>query len=90
MTKILITGGTGFVGKRLTKLLVDKKYEVVILSRNPKSKNEFKWDISKNYIDESVLKNIDYIIHLAGAGIADVAWTSERKKEISEEIIQSS
>jgi len=82
MAKIIITGGTGLVGKRLSKLLIDKNHEVVILSRNPKHKNEYKWDISKNYIDEEALLNVDYIIHLAGAGIADKRWTEERKKII--------
>jgi len=82
MAKIIITGGTGLVGKRLSKLLIDKNHEVVILSRSPKNKNEFKWDISSNYVDEKALVNSDYIIHLAGAGIADKRWTEERKQVI--------
>ncbi|KGL64165.1 TIGR01777 family oxidoreductase [Polaribacter sp. Hel1_85] len=82
MTKVLITGGTGLVGKRLTQMLIDKNHEVVILSRNPKEENEFKWNVSSNYIDEKALKNTDYIIHLAGAGIADKRWTEKRKQLI--------
>ncbi|QOD62189.1 TIGR01777 family protein [Polaribacter haliotis] len=82
MANILITGGTGLVGSNLTKLLKEKKHTVRILSRSPENRNEFKWDISKNYIDEKALENIDYIIHLAGAGIADKRWTDERKKII--------
>ena len=82
MAKILITGGTGLVGKRLTDMLIDKNHEVVILSRNPKNKNEFKWDVSSNYVDEKALINTDYIIHLAGAGIADKRWTNKRKQGI--------
>ena len=82
MAKIVITGGTGLVGKRLTALLIDRKHEVRILSRNPKDKNEFKWDVSKGFVDEKAIENIDYIIHLAGAGIADKRWTKERKEVI--------
>ncbi|PQJ78581.1 TIGR01777 family oxidoreductase [Polaribacter porphyrae] len=82
MSKILITGGTGLVGTQLTELLLNKKHEVVILSRNPEKKNEFKWDVSKNYIDEKAFENIDYIIHLAGSGIADERWSEKRKKVI--------
>jgi uncharacterized protein len=82
MSKILITGGTGLVGTRLAELLLDKKHEVAILTRNPKEKNEFKWDISKEYIDKKAFENVDYIIHLAGAGIADERWTDNRKKII--------
>lgn len=65
MAKILITGGTGLVGKRLTAMLIERKHEVRILSRNPKRVNEFKWDVSKNFIDDKALDNIDFIIHLA-------------------------
>ena len=82
MSKILITGGTGLVGKKLTEMLEERNHEVLILSRNPKNKNEFKWDVSSKHIDEKALKNIDYIVHLAGAGIADKRWTMERKKLI--------
>jgi uncharacterized protein (TIGR01777 family) len=89
MAKIIITGGTGLVGKRLSKLLIDKHHDVVILSRTPKHKNEFKWDISANYIDEKALLNTDYIIHLAGAGIADKRWTEERKQIIIDSRVQS-
>ena len=89
MSKILISGGTGLVGSRLTEMLLQKKHEVVILSRNSKDKNEFKWDISKNYIDKNALENIDYIIHLAGAGIADERWSEKRKQIIIDSRVNS-
>ncbi|MFT5256778.1 MAG: hypothetical protein ACI9KF_000400 [Arenicella sp.] len=82
MAKIVITGGTGLVGTRLTALLRERKHEVRILSRNPKGKNEFKWDVSKGFVEEKAIENIDYIIHLAGAGIADKRWGKERKEVI--------
>lgn len=80
MSKILITGGSGLVGTRLKEWLIEKNHEVVILSRNPKKENEFKWDISNKFIDEKAFENIDYVVHLAGAGIADKRWSKERKK----------
>ena len=82
MAKIVITGGTGLVGTRLTALLIERKHEVRILSRNPKGENEFKWDVSKGFVDDKAIEDIDYIIHLAGAGIADKRWTAERKEVI--------
>lgn len=82
MAKILITGGTGLVGTQLVKMLSQHNHEVVILSRNPKNKNEFKWDISSNFIDEKALLKTEYIIHLAGAGIADKRWSDKRKQTI--------
>ncbi|WP_435415796.1 TIGR01777 family oxidoreductase [Polaribacter aestuariivivens] len=89
MAKILITGGTGLVGTKLTEFLTERNHEVRILSRNPEGKNEFKWDVSKNYIDEKALENIDYVIHLAGAGIADKRWTDERKKVIIDSRVET-
>ncbi|WBX72800.1 TIGR01777 family oxidoreductase [Tenacibaculum pacificus] len=82
MTKILITGGTGLVGKQLQQVFKKQNIEVVILTRNPKQENEFKWDINQKYIDEKAFENITHIIHLAGAGIADKRWTITRKKEL--------
>lgn len=84
MQKIIITGGTGLVGKRLSTLLEEKGYEVNILCRDPKKPNEFKWNTKENYIDEKVFENATAIIHLAGAGVADKRWTDDRKKEIIE------
>lgn len=89
MTKILITGGTGLIGQHLTTLLTDKGYEVAILSRNPKEKNQYKWNINTGFIDENALKKTDFIIHLAGAGIADGRWTPERKKIIINSRVES-
>lgn len=82
MSRILITGGTGLVGSRLTEMLEQKNHEVLILSRKPKAKNEFEWDVSNNFIDIKAFEKIDYIIHLAGAGIADEKWTEKRKNVI--------
>ena len=84
MTTILITGGTGLVGQLLESKLSQKNYKVRILTRTPKRKNEFSWDISKKYIDEKALENLDFVIHLAGAGIADKRWSPKRKQEIIE------
>ena len=89
MAKVLITGGTGLIGKRLTEMLIDKNHDVVILSRNPKKENEYKWDISTNYIDKKALLNTEYIIHLAGAGIADKRWSVNRKKVIIDSRVNS-
>lgn len=89
MSKVLITGGTGLVGSRLTELLLEKNHEVVILSRNPKEQNEFKWDIKNDFIDDKAFENIDYIIHLAGAGIADERWSDKRKKVIIDSRVET-
>jgi uncharacterized protein (TIGR01777 family) len=83
--KVLITGGSGLVGKRLTTLLLQKGYEVAYLTRkrtNIPSVSVFEWDVKNNYIEPGALENTDYLIHLAGAGVADERWSEKRKKEI--------
>jgi uncharacterized protein (TIGR01777 family) len=82
---VLITGGTGMVGKRLTELLLEKGYQVAYLSRRQESipnVKVYRWDVDKNWIDDKALMSADYIVHLAGAGIADAPWTDKRKQEI--------
>lgn len=90
--RILITGGTGLIGNRLSELLIDQGYEVAHLSRqaNPYAHYKtFRWDIQNEFIDDNVLGYADYIIHLAGASVADGKWTPERKKEILESRVKS-
>src|SRR5215217_1759322 len=83
--KVLITGGTGLIGKRLTELLLEKGYEVAYLSRKKKtipSVSVFEWDVEKQYIEEGALENTQFLIHLAGTGVAEKRWTDEQKKSI--------
>jgi len=84
---ILITGGTGLIGNRLTELLLEKGHKVRYLSRNPQKTDKipaYKWDIAKQEIDPQAFAGVDAIVHLAGAGIADKKWDKERKKVILE------
>jgi hypothetical protein len=87
---VLITGGTGLVGKVLAPLLIKNGFEVILLSRNAQGENIFLWDISKNFIDKNAIIKCDHIIHLAGEGIADKHWTAERKKAIIDSRVLSS
>jgi hypothetical protein len=92
MQSVLITGGTGLIGKRLSSLLESKGYEVRLLSRREHPDAQyptFVWDIEKGMIDEKAFENLDYIIHLAGAGIADEKWTEERKKVLIDSRVES-
>ncbi|HTD40133.1 MAG TPA: TIGR01777 family oxidoreductase [Mucilaginibacter sp.] len=82
---ILITGGTGGIGKLITGELLSRGYEVRHLSRNPGDNPKIKtylWDIIKGEIDENCLEGVDTILHLAGASIAEGRWTDKRQKEI--------
>lgn len=87
MSTILITGGTGLVGTRLTQMLLGKGHTVTHLSRSHSNNEQVKtyiWDIDSHMIEDEALTTADHIIHLAGAGIADERWTDQRKKGILE------
>lgn len=90
--KILVTGASGLIGGRLIKNLLEKGYEVSVLSRTPstiKSVKVYRWDINKQEIDIQAFDGVDTIIHLSGASIADKRWTKSRKQEIIDSRVES-
>lgn len=91
MSKILITGASGLIGTELSSFLSEKGYEIIHLSRNEKNGKykSFQWDIDAGYLEKEALENVDHIIHLAGAGIADKRWTTKRKQEIIDSRVKS-
>lgn len=83
---VILTGGTGFIGKKLTRLLLENGFSVSVLSRSVKENSEgisyYKWDVDAGTIDEQAILNADYVIHLAGENIGAKRWTVNRKKAI--------
>ncbi len=83
---VLVTGGTGFIGKKLTSLLVEKGFSVSILSRTVKKSSAaityYQWDVNAGKIDEQAILNADYVVHLAGENIGVKRWTTARKQAI--------
>ena len=96
MATILITGGTGLIGSALTNELLSRHYDVIILTRSPEKYSNTsrlsyaKWDIEKQTIDGDAVTKADYIIHLAGEGVADKRKKKKRKRQIAESRIESS
>ncbi len=96
MATVLITGGTGLIGKALTKELLAKGYEVIVLTRNAGGQQKqtglsyAQWDLEKQTIDDKAIQKSDYIVHLAGANVAGGRWTAKRKREILESRTKSS
>jgi uncharacterized protein (TIGR01777 family) len=118
MPTIAITGGTGMIGQELTRALLERDHQVIIISRSdhttgdpPRSARHndttrkdhdavcnrdlaqrvkyAKWDVEKQWIDKDAITQADYIIHLAGAGVADKRWTKNRKQEIVKSRVDS-
>ncbi len=92
MPTVLIGGGSGLIGMRLSHLLKQKGYEVIHLSRRGDLNAAFpryKWNMDTGEIDEEAIQKADYVINLTGAGIADKRWTVSRKKLIIESRVKS-
>jgi uncharacterized protein (TIGR01777 family) len=91
METVLITGGTGMIGTAVSQALLERGYNVIILTRSlvddkqkikKDSLSYAEWDVQKQTIDKNAITKADHIIHLAGAGVADKRWTKKRKQEI--------
>lgn len=85
--KVLIGGGSGLIGTRLTELLTQKGYRVRHLGRKAKSAAAggvptFEWDIHRQTIDERAFEGVDVVINLAGANVNGHRWTKAYKEEI--------
>ena len=74
--KIIIAGGTGFVGQYLTKKFTASGYEVVVISRN---KNQVSWD--NTFLITEALENAAMLINLSGKSV-DCRYNEKNKKEI--------
>jgi uncharacterized protein len=90
MKNILITGGSGLIGRKITEQLERENYQVAWLSRGKdKDQKVFLWDIEKQTIDPEAVKWADAIIHLAGANVAGKRWTEEQKRKILDSRVES-
>ena len=92
MKTVLIAGGSGEIGKYLSKVLLEKGFKVSLLSRRRRLLDKistFTWNVEKGEIDERAIKSADYIINLTGANIGEKRWSSKRKNEILDSRVES-
>ncbi len=90
--RVLISGGTGLIGRALTRALVDRGDEVVILSRSPQRHAAhlpqgvqlLAWDGRTPTGWGEIVNTVDAVVNLAGANIAEGRWTAARKRVIRE------
>jgi len=89
---VLITGGSGLIGRYLTSALLSEGFNVRHLSRKGNQFGKvrvFRWDPEKGILDPMVFEGVDYIVHLAGANIGEKRWTRDRKAEILNSRVES-
>ena len=81
--RIVLAGGSGFLGKALDAHLSGLSHEVTVLTRRPNAANpnEVGWQPDGRATGDwaTALDEADAVINLAGAGIADARWTPQRK-----------
>lgn len=94
--RIIITGGTGLLGRALSKALVADGQEVIVLSRQPEKRSGMpagvelvNWDGETAAGWGHLADGAGAIVNLAGEGIADKRWSSERKQEIRQSRINA-
>ena len=92
--KLLIAGGSGTLGQKITKLALSKNYKVNILTRNKKlSSNDsgleyFYWDPNLSIIDDNCFVGVDSIINLSGFNVF-CYWSNKNKSKILKSRIES-
>ncbi len=95
--KIIVTGATGLIGRKLCSKLLERGNEITIFTRNTEAakkvmrgaKKYVKWNYNnpeewKNYLNET-----DSVIHLAGTNLGAKRWNNEFKKELFNSRIES-
>jgi len=84
--KVLIAGGTGFIGRTLIPFLVKKGNEVNVLTRKTMTDGEnihyYQWNVDQGFIDSRAFDGVDALINMTGANIGEKRWTVDRKNEI--------
>lgn len=86
---VLITGASGLIGTQLISFLTENGHHVYRMQRNGQSDQPFSWDPAAGRISMDDAIQLDAVINLSGASIADGRWTEKRKKLILESRINS-
>lgn len=81
--KVGITGASGLIGAPLAEQLRGAGHEVVRLVRGrADGVDERAWDPASRRLEPEAVADLDAVVHLAGAGVADKRWTDAYKKTI--------
>lgn len=94
--KIVIAGGTGFIGREVCRVLIDEGHSVIILTRHAGNYSAsaaphshfVQWDGETLGPWVQECDGADVVINLSGAPIADSRWTDKRKQELIDSRIQ--
>ena len=87
--RVLLSGATGLIGKRLARRLVEAGHSVWGLSRRPPATDAtfsrfFAWDTLGGPLPGEALEGVEAVVHLAGEPVAEGRWNVEKKRRILE------
>jgi len=81
--KIAVTGASGFLGRPLVQRLRTGGHDVVRFVRgSAHAADERSWDPTTGSLDPAQMGDVDAVVHLAGAGVADKRWSDARKRVV--------
>jgi uncharacterized protein (TIGR01777 family) len=81
--RILITGATGLIGKRLAANLAARGDELLLAGRSQSNDaSHIRWDPDKGFDEPERLEGLDAVVHLAGESVSGLRWTEEKKRAI--------
>jgi uncharacterized protein (TIGR01777 family) len=89
MQRVVITGGSGLIGRALTAALRTRGAEVVCLGRAPTGPDAIAWDPRTGYLDAGVFEGATAVVNLAGRSIAQGRWTARVRAEILESRVRA-
>ena len=92
MANVLITGGTGLIGRHLVPFLRGRGHQVGVLSRSGRpvaGARMFSWQPEQDRLNEEAVRWAEAVVHLAGANIGEGRWTERRKQEIFDSRVRS-
>ncbi|MEO5988789.1 MAG: TIGR01777 family oxidoreductase [Candidatus Eisenbacteria bacterium] len=85
-----VTGASGMIGRELITYLGTQGVNVKrFVRRAARGPGEIAWDPARSILDPAAMVDVDAIVHLAGAGIADAPWTPARRRELVESRVRS-
>jgi hypothetical protein len=87
MKRIIVAGGSGFIGEPLVRRLLVRGDDVAVLTRNPskvRAGRAVAWNPPSRGSWSDDVANADVVINLAGENVGGGRWTAERKKRIME------
>lgn len=87
--RVAITGGTGYIGSALRRLLEARGDEVIVVRRGRPADPQAMWDPGRGWFMLGALEGVDAVVHLSGASIGAQRWTAARRAELRASRIDS-